>query len=75
MAKTVILGITVVAAINGRERQYWVAAVSRDKAVEAVQKKLGPGWKAELAHRNLTPHEAATVKLRAGAVKRLDPDD
>ena len=75
MAKTVILGVTVVVATKGRERQYWVAAVPRDQAVAAVQKKLTDGWTAALAHRTLTPHEAATVKLRPNMVRRLDSDD
>jgi hypothetical protein len=75
MAKTLIGGIQIVKATKGRESQFWAAATPRDKAAAAVQKRLSPGWTAELTNQRLSLHQAATLKLRPNRVQRLDSDD
>ena len=46
----------------------WVAAVPRDKAVEAVQAAVPVGWRVELTNDHLTPQQMMLVKLRPGGV-------
>ena len=46
----------------------WVAAVSRDKAVEAVKAAVPADWLVELTSDHLTPQQAARVKMRPGDV-------
>jgi hypothetical protein len=48
MTETFVRGLRVVVATKGRERQFWVTATPRDKAVAVVQKRLEDGWKATL---------------------------
>lgn len=74
MGNTFVGGIPVVFTTNGREKRYWAAAVSRDKAVEAVRQMLAPGWTATLTDKLLTPAQAAELNLRLNGVRELKYD-
>jgi hypothetical protein len=52
-------------------RHLWVAAVPRDEAAAAVQKRIPADWTAELTDRRLTPEHIARLKLRPGDVCEL----
>ena len=45
MGETFVDGLQVVVATKGRERQYWVAVTTRNKAATILQKRLGPAGK------------------------------
>ena len=47
----------------------WVAAVARDQAVAAVQKKIPSNWAAEPTDSHLSQVEVEGLKLRPGEVR------
>ncbi len=49
----------------------WVAASPREKAVEAVTRKIPSTWEAELADQHLTRQQTQHFKLRADEVCEL----
>lgn len=51
--------------------QFWVAAVPRDKAADAVQRVLPEGWTAKLHERRLAPKDVARLNLRPGEVREM----
>lgn len=71
MTNSVADGIYVVATSKGNMTVYWAAAMHRDEAVAAVERRLPPGWTAILTDRRLTPDEIASLKLRPGGVRQL----
>jgi hypothetical protein len=77
MANTLVGGIQVVVVLipdatkNILKKQYWAAAVPREKAVAAVRKAVPMDWRTELSERHLTPQRLARLKLRPGDVREL----
>jgi hypothetical protein len=71
MGNTFAGGIQVVLVTNRGERRYWAAAVSRERAVEAVLEIAPPGSTGTLTDRHLTPEQAAELKLRPNGVREL----
>jgi hypothetical protein len=73
MGNTLAGGIQIVAAAKDGKTVFWAAAVPRDRAVEAVQEFLAPGWTATLTARHITPERVASLKLRPNGVRELGP--
>jgi hypothetical protein len=75
MTETFVRGLRVVVATKGRERQFWVTATPRDKAVAVVQKRLEDGWKATLTDHQITVRqEHKLTKLRLNGACRWESD-
>ena len=63
--------IHVVTATKDGKTEYWVAAVTRDQALQAVRNQAPPGWKLALIDDGLTPARVAELKMRPNSVRRL----
>jgi hypothetical protein len=75
MTETFVRGLRVVVATKGSERQFWVTATPRDKAVAVVQKRLEDGWKATLTDQQITVRQAHKLtKLRLNGACQWEPD-
>ena len=75
MTKTFVRGLRVVVATKGSERQFWVTATPRDKAVAVVQKSLDDGWTATLTDQQITVRQAHKLtKLRLNGACQWEPD-
>jgi len=52
------------------ERQIWLAATGRDKAVDRVLDAVPLGWSASLIQRELDAESAAALNLKPGEVRQ-----
>jgi hypothetical protein len=66
------IGVYVVAAAKGGETRYWAAAVPQHRALDEVQRRLGPGWRAILTDRRLSPERIAELRIPSNSVRELD---
>ena len=65
-------GVYVVLALRGAESELWAAATPRSDALQAVQAKLGEGWKAiRILETRLTTDKVAALGLRPNGVRQL----
>jgi hypothetical protein len=60
-------GIYVVQAKKDDTIEYWAAAMIKQKAVAAVEKRLGPGWTVTLTDRRLTGQRLSKLRMRPSA--------
>ena len=51
--------------------QLWIAAVPREEAVAAVQKRIPAFWRAALSDQRLPPKLVGLLQLRPGEVRQL----
>ena len=51
--------------------QFWIAAVPREEAVAAVQKRIPAFWRAALSGQRLPPKLVGLLQLRPGEVRQL----
>ncbi|WPM83742.1 hypothetical protein ML401_38890 [Bradyrhizobium sp. 62B] len=52
------------------ERQIWLAATARDKAIDAVLDVIPEGWAASLVRRELGADDAAALNMQPGEVRK-----
>ncbi|MDI3564001.1 hypothetical protein [Bradyrhizobium sp. Arg816] len=52
------------------ERQIWLAATDRDRAVEEVLDAIPEGWTVSLIERELSAEQAASLNMKPGEVRR-----
>ena len=62
-------GIYVVQAKKDDTIEYWAAAMIKQKAVAAVEKRLGPG--VTLTDRRLTGQRLSKLRMRPNSVQKL----
>jgi hypothetical protein len=56
---------------DDREHQLWVAAASREEALDKVLNAVPEGWAAALLPSRLRPLEVEALNLRPGDVREL----
>ncbi len=66
------IGIYVVAAVKGSETRYWAAAMPQHHAVDEVQRRLPPGWRAILTDHRLNQEQIAELKIPSNTVRELN---
>jgi hypothetical protein len=71
MRRRILGGIYVVAAMKDGEIEYWAAATLQEKAVEAVQKQVGPDWLVTLTDQRLTNKRLSVLRMLPNTVRRL----
>lgn len=70
----VVRAVDPASAVEGLPAKVlWVAAVERNRAVDAVLAALPDGWTAELTSHYLSPDQAERLKLQPGEVRKLTP--
>jgi hypothetical protein len=52
------------------QRQLWLAATERDKAVDHVLDAIPEGWTASLVERELGADDAAALNMKPGEVRQ-----
>ncbi|WGS05245.1 hypothetical protein MTX26_29550 [Bradyrhizobium sp. ISRA443] len=56
------------------ERQIWLAATSREDAVDRVLDAIPEGWAASLIERQFSAEDAAALNLMSGEVRKASGD-
>jgi hypothetical protein len=64
-------GIYIVVATKEGHRQYWAAAVPRERVLEEVRLQAPHGWTLALTDRRLTPKQVVELKMRPNSVRQL----
>ncbi len=65
--------VQIVAATKDGETVYWALAVPRERAVEAMQRLLAPGWSVALTGLGISPSRVAALDLRPNGIRELGP--
>jgi hypothetical protein len=64
--------IHLVLALKRAKSEIWAAATPQSEAIQAVQERLGRGWKAvRIIETLLTPDRVASFKLRPNGVRKI----
>jgi hypothetical protein len=71
MGKEYTGDVYVIQATKSGRTEYWAAAVPHDKAIEAVDDRLAPGWNLVLIERRLAPGKVTALRMRANSVRLL----
>jgi hypothetical protein len=64
-------GIYIVVATKDGHREYWAAAVPRERVLEEVRLQVPHGWALALTDRRLTLKQMAELKIRPNSVRKL----